>query len=213
MDFQVQKLAAILPSVSRLTTKGAATRARIVSGAAELLREEGVAATTLDDILARTRTSKGQLFHYFPRGREELLLAVAEHEARRVLSDQEPHLSGLTSWAAWQEWREVVVERYRAQGPTCPLHALMTQVGVGTPGSHAVVVELMRGWRERLEAGVVAMQERGEVAPGVDAAQAAMALVATIQGGVQVLMATGSTDHLEAGLDLSLRALRHPGTG
>jgi AcrR family transcriptional regulator len=199
--------------VSRLTTKGAATRGRIVSGAAQLLRDEGVATTTLDDVLAHTRTSKGQLFHYFPGGREELLLAVAEHEAARVLSDQEPYLSDLTSWAAWRAWRDAVLDRYRAQGPTCPLHALMTQVGVGTPGSHAVVVELMRAWRERLEAGVVAMQERGEVGGQIDPREAAMALVATIQGGVQILMATGSTDHLEAGLDLALSGLRRPGTG
>jgi AcrR family transcriptional regulator len=193
--------------MSRLTPKGSATRERIVEGASTLLREEGVATTTLDDVLARTRTSKGQLFHYFPGGREQLLLAVAEHEAARVLSDQEPYLSDLTSWAAWQSWRDAVVERYRAQGPTCPLHALMTQVDVGTPGSHAVVLELMRAWRERLRAGIAAMQERGELAPGVDPDTAAMALVATVQGGVQVLMATGSTDHLEAGLDLALGAL------
>jgi AcrR family transcriptional regulator len=194
--------------MGRLTPKGTATRERIVVGASTLLREEGVATTTLDDVLARTRTSKGQLFHYFPGGREELLLAVAEYEAARVLSDQEPYLSELTSWDAWQSWRDAVVERYRAQGPTCPLHALMTQVGVGTPGSHAVVVELMRSWRERLRTGIVAMQERGDVGADVDPATAAMALVATIQGGVQVLMATGSTDHLEAGLDLALSALR-----
>ncbi|MFC7624159.1 hypothetical protein [Microlunatus sp. GCM10028923] len=46
-----------------------------------------------------TRTSKGQLFHYFPGGKEELLLAVARHEADRVLDDQQPHLGDLTSWA------------------------------------------------------------------------------------------------------------------
>jgi AcrR family transcriptional regulator len=54
-----------------LTAKGAGTRARLVTGAAELMRSEGVVHTTLDDVLAHTRTSKGQLFHYFPGGREE----------------------------------------------------------------------------------------------------------------------------------------------
>ncbi|MFG1962444.1 TetR/AcrR family transcriptional regulator [Nonomuraea sp. NPDC049028] len=51
------------------TAKGRATRARIVMGAAELLREQGVALTTLDDIRGRTGTSKSQLFHYFPAGK------------------------------------------------------------------------------------------------------------------------------------------------
>ena len=45
----------------------------------------------------RTGTSKGQLFHYFPGGREDLLLAVADYEAGRVLADQQPYLGQLTS--------------------------------------------------------------------------------------------------------------------
>src|ERR1700760_3479999 len=86
------------------TPKGAATRQRIIEAAAAEIREFGVTAT-LDDIRARARASKGQLFHYFPAGREELLLAVARHEADRVLADQQPELSDLGSWPAWLSWR------------------------------------------------------------------------------------------------------------
>ena len=100
-----------------LTAKGIATRARIVEGAAEVLREQGVAAATLEDVMARTRTSKSQLFHYFPGGKDQLLLAVAEFEAARVLEDdQQPYLSCLDSWEAWEQWRDVVVKRYEDQG-------------------------------------------------------------------------------------------------
>ncbi len=35
--------------------------------------------------MARTGTSKGQLFHYFPAGKDELLVAVAQFEADQVL--------------------------------------------------------------------------------------------------------------------------------
>src|ERR1700758_4457476 len=105
--------------VQNLTAKGAATRQRIIDGAAAEIRAHGVSATTLDDVRTRTRTSKSQLFHYFPGGKEQLLLAVAEHEAQRVLGDQQPHLSTLTSWAAWQRWRDAVVDRYRKQGQHC----------------------------------------------------------------------------------------------
>src|SRR6266536_2612246 len=98
-----------------LTRKGLATRQRIVAGAAELFRGRGVAGTSLDDVCEATSTSKSQLFHYFPDGRTQLLAAVAQHEADRVLDDQQPALNQLTSWAAWQAWRDRVVERYRAQ--------------------------------------------------------------------------------------------------
>src|SRR3984957_17164447 len=56
----------------KLTPKGAATRDRIIAGASAEIRENGVTAT-LDDIRVRTGTSKSQLFHYFPDGREQLL--------------------------------------------------------------------------------------------------------------------------------------------
>src|ERR1700734_2503906 len=54
-----------------LTPKGAATRQRIVEAASAEIREFGVTAT-LDDIRARARAGKGQLFHSFPGGREQL---------------------------------------------------------------------------------------------------------------------------------------------
>src|ERR1700742_1251739 len=91
-------------AVSGLTAKGAATRLRIIEGAAEVIRRDGVESVTLDDIRQHTSTSKSQLFHYFPDGRRQLLLAVARHEAARVLADQQPHLSALTSWDSWQKW-------------------------------------------------------------------------------------------------------------
>ena len=106
-------------------------------------------ATTLDDIRARTQTSKSQLFHYFPDGKDQLLLAVAEQEAQTVLDDQQPHLGALTSWAAWQRWRDAVVDRYRRQGQHCPLGVLMSEIGRTTPGAQAVTSALIRAVARR----------------------------------------------------------------
>ncbi|WP_327045396.1 TetR/AcrR family transcriptional regulator [Microbispora sp. NBC_01189] len=191
-----------------LTRKGAATRQRILEGAAALIRENGVADTTLDDVLAGTATSKSQLFHYFPGGREELLLAVARLEADRVLEDQRPQLGDLTSWPAWQAWRDKVVDRYRRQGRLCPLNSVTSHLGSRTPGAQAVVTELMRSWQAELAAGVRHMRDAGEIGPDVDPDRAAAALLAGIQGGVLIQMSTGETTHLEAALDMGLAHLR-----
>ncbi|MFI9487231.1 TetR/AcrR family transcriptional regulator [Promicromonospora sp. NPDC052451] len=191
----------------KLTPKGQATRQRILEGAAGYLRGTDPGAATLDDVLAVTRTSKGQLFHYFPGGKEELLLAVARHEADRVLTDQEPHLSALDSWESWWAWRDAVLQRYRAQGRHCPLGALMDQVS-STAGASEVVTELLDQWQRRVRDGVLTMQAKGLVSPGLDPAVVAGAFVAGIQGGVQVLRATGSTDQLQSVLDLLLDHLR-----
>ncbi|MEU3985137.1 TetR family transcriptional regulator [Streptomyces sp. NPDC026672] len=193
---------------STLTAKGRATRTRIVQGAADVLRDRGVAQTTLDDVMAQTRTSKSQLFHYFPGGKDELLLAVAQFEADRVLEDQQPQLDRLDSWEAWDDWRNTVVRRYEEQGDHCPLGALSLQIGRTTPGGRAIVVTLMKRWRDRLAAGIRTMQRAGHVADDVDAEETAAAMLAGLQGGVAILMATGDSTHLRAVLDWSIRQLR-----
>jgi AcrR family transcriptional regulator len=191
-----------------LTRKGAETRDRIVEGAAAAIRELGV-TVRLEDIMARTRTSKGQLFHYFPDGKEELLLAVARHEADRVIADQQPMLGDLGSWPAWQAWRDRVVDRYRSQGRNCPLSALIGPTGNRSPAAQAVVTELMRRWRHEIATGIRRMQATSAIGAGVDADRAASALVAGIQGGVLMLLTTGEIGHLEAVLDLSIAALKN----
>ncbi|MFK3980493.1 TetR/AcrR family transcriptional regulator [Micromonospora sp. NPDC050397] len=187
-----------------LTPKGAATRRRIIEGAATEIRERGIVATTLDDVRARTGTSKSQLFHYFPDGKEELLLAVAHYEADRVLTDQQPYLGELTSWPAWRAWRDAVVARYREQGQHCPLNLLVSQLGRNTPGAQAVVHELIRQWQSEIANGLRHMQASGEVDPELDADRNASALLAGIQGGVTMMLATGQIDHLEAALDIGI---------
>ncbi len=198
MDLQVQNL----------TAKGRATRQRIIEGAATEIRKRGITATTLDDIRARTQTSKSQLFHYFPEGKDQLLLAVAEQEAQTVLDDQQPHLGALTSWAAWQRWRDAVVDRYRRQGQHCPLAVLMSEIGRTTPGAQAVTSALVRQWHGEIAAGVRQMQSQGKVADALDADRVAAAMLAGIQGGVGIMLATGDLGYLEAALDVGILALR-----
>jgi AcrR family transcriptional regulator len=190
-----------------LTAKGTATRQRIIDGAATYLRGEEPGEVTLDDIRAITGTSKGQLFHYFPGGKAELLVAVARQEADRVLADQQPYLGALVSWSAWERWRDAVIARYRAQGRQCPLASLMRQVG-GTPGAAEITTVLLARWQAQVRRGIEHMQLAGEIRADLDPGQAAAALIAGIQGGVQVLRVTGSSAHLEASLDLLIGHLR-----
>jgi AcrR family transcriptional regulator len=161
--------------------------------------------------MAPTSTSKSQLFHYFPAGKDELLVAVAQFEADQVLEDQQPYLGCLDSWEAWEQWRDVVVKRYEAQGDQCPLGSLFLQIGRSTPGTRAIVTELMRRWQESLAVGIRALQAAGRLPAGLDVDMRAAALLAAIQGGVSILMSTGQSAHLRAALDQGISDLRHAG--
>ncbi|MGC7194023.1 TetR/AcrR family transcriptional regulator [Mycobacteroides abscessus subsp. abscessus] len=57
--------------------------------------QKGVAATSLDDILAASSTGKSQLYHYF-KDRSELVKAVVERQTELVLAAQ-PTLTQIDS--------------------------------------------------------------------------------------------------------------------
>jgi AcrR family transcriptional regulator len=185
-----------------LTARGAATRARIVEGAAALIREHGIADVAMDDIRAATSTSKSQLFHYFPRGRTELLAAVTQHEADRVLDDQRPAIDELSTWESWQEWKALVVERYAAQGRQCPLAVLTSELGKSSPEACDIVRVLMDRWQALLAAGVRALR------PDLpDPDEVAGVILAAVQGGAVLLMNTGSPRYLETALEAATTRL------
>jgi AcrR family transcriptional regulator len=66
--------------------QGATTRAALVGSARRLFGTQGFASTSLDEIVADARVTKGALYHHF-QGKEDLFAAVYE-EVQREVSDQ-----------------------------------------------------------------------------------------------------------------------------
>ncbi|MDM4763043.1 TetR/AcrR family transcriptional regulator [Galbitalea sp. SE-J8] len=190
-----------------LTAKGLRTRQRIIEGTAAHLRGEAGLDVTLDDVRATTRTSKGQIFHYFPGGKDELFLEVARLEAGRVIEEQRPHLDALDSWESWQQWRDAVVARYRAEGAACAMTALTRQVNANS-GATAIARTLLENWQGYLRRGIEKMQANGLIGRQLDAEATSAALLASIQGGVVILQTTGLTYHLETALDAAIAQMR-----
>ena len=189
----------------RLTAKGAATRQRLVGGAALLMREQGVAETSLDQVLQATAASKSQLFHYFSDGRAGLLLAVTEYEAEQVLEAQRPEIDDLSTVESWKAWRDKVIDHYATLGQRCPLGALTTELGKSSLEASRVVSDLYDRWEGALLAGIQALVVAGLVAGDIPARDTARSILTAIQGGVVMLRGTGRLSYLETALDTTLR--------
>jgi hypothetical protein len=84
----------------------------------------------------------------------------------------------------------------------------MSEIGRTTPGAQAVTCALMDKWHREIANGVRYMQRQSKVGGRLDADRTAAALLAGIQGGVGVLMATGDIGYLEAALDVAIDSLR-----
>jgi AcrR family transcriptional regulator len=198
----------------RLTPRGAATRTRIVEAAADLVLARGAAGTSLDDIRQQTTTSKSQLFHYFPGGKNELVAEIAAVQAGRVLAAQRPYLDTLDTWAAWEGWRAAVLAHYCAQPHWgCPVGALAAEVARGEPALAARLAAHLDAWRGYLEAGVARMRAAGRLRPDTDPRALALAMFAAVQGGLLLTQTMQSAEPLAAALDGALAALRAAAAG
>ena len=195
--------------MTQLTAKGAATRARIVEAAADLVLARGVGGTSLDDIRAGTATSKSQLFHYFPGGKSELVGAIASLQSERVLEAQRPFLDTLDTWEAWEGWRDAVVAHYGSQPHWgCPIGALVSEVISSDPALAEEVTVHMDRWRAYLEAGLRRMRAAGRIGADADTRALALSTFAALHGGLLLTQMMQSAEPLEAALDGALAALR-----
>lgn len=189
----------------RLTTRGAATRARIVAGAAELVYERGVAGTSLDDIMAATGTSKSQLYHYFA-DKEALVLEVIRSQLAKIIAGQETQLRDLRSWDALHRWRDHVVEATRATGGVggCPLGSLSSELADRSESARRVLAGCFAEWEAYLFDGFTAMRADGELSADADPQLLATAVMAALQGGLLLSQANHGVQPLELALDMAL---------
>jgi AcrR family transcriptional regulator len=198
---------------TKLTPKGTATRDRIVAATADLVLARGVGGTSLDDIGAETATSKGQLFHYFPGGKNELVAAIASFQGERVLDAQQPYLDALDTWDAWEGWRQAVLRHYGSQPHWgCPISALAREVIGNDPEQARELSAYMDRWLGCLKSGLDRMHSAGILRPDADPEKLALSAFAALQGGLLLTQTMQSLKPLEAALDSALMTLHASGS-
>jgi TetR/AcrR family transcriptional repressor of nem operon len=191
------------PSPRRLTRKGQETRQRIVDAAADLIFEQGVTHTTIEDVRAAADVSSSQLYHYFD-DKPSLVRAVIQHQADAIVGGQETFdLSTLKGLRAWRDW---VIEHQRDLNCTggCPIGSLGSELAETDPEARAQVSDGFKRWEITIRDGLRKMQEQGRFTPDADPDTLALALLAALQGGLLLTQIQRDTKPLEAALDAML---------
>jgi len=184
-----------------LTSRGQATRDRIVAAAATEIYTRGITATTLEHIKAAAEVSSSQLYHYF-EDKDALVLAVIEHQAQAVLAGTEPEHSHLDSLEALRAWRNrLVAGQQQANCGGCPLGTLSGQVSEAMPDAQRELASGFNRWETAIRHGLTAMHQRGELLESADPDRLATATLAAVQGGLILTQITHTTAPLEAALD------------
>ena len=187
-----------------LTARGAATRARIVEAAADLIYAHGVEQTSLDAVMAASGVSKSQLYHYFA-DKDALVLDVIARQTERVLDAQRPHLEALESLPALKAWRNAIVRLNKAaQGKGCPLGSLASELANDSEPARKRLADSFSMWRDRIENGLAKMRERSELSASADPHDLALALLSAVEGGLLLAKTTHSSRPLELSLDMAI---------
>ena len=200
-----------MPAVApeKLTPKGRATRERIVSAAADLMSQRGVARTTIEDIQEAAAVSTSQMYHYFA-DKGDLVAAVIDFQTDRVLAVQQMGLDCLECLADLRRWRDIMVDMLRGLGCVggCPIGSLGSGLAETDPLARAQVARSFAKWEHMIRDGLTAIAARGELPDGTDVDHLALAMLAAIQGGLLLSQVRRDTAPLEAAVDTMIEHLR-----
>ena len=190
------------------TGRGRASRERIVESAAELFAERGVAATSLDDVLAAAGAGKSQLYHYF-RGRDELVEAAVAHRCAQVLGEQTQALGNVATLAELEAMLGGLVAEFERQGlPGCPIGSLASEVAEHNDGARLQAAAAFDAWEGLLSDALARMRERGELRADASPGALATALLASIEGGLLLSQTRKHAASLQIAVEAALAHVR-----
>jgi TetR/AcrR family transcriptional repressor of nem operon len=193
----------------RLTPKGRATRARILTLAAALMFANGVTGTTTEDVQRAGGLSPSQIYHYFG-DKKSLIRAVIAFQTEAVLDAQQPLLSRLDSFEALEAWRDAIIEvqRSRRCEGGCPIGSLASELADHDPEARADLAAGFTRWQDAIRDGLTAMRERGELRPEADPEALALATLTALQGGLLMTQVRHDTVALRTVLDAMIDRIR-----
>ncbi len=176
--------------------------------AAELFAERGIAATSVDEVLAAAGAGKGQFYHYF-RGRDELAAAAVGYRCAQVIAGLTQALGDVSSLAGLERALEGFAAGFEETGmPGCPIGTLSTEVSGRNEEARLQAAAGFDAW-ERLLAGVLErMREHGELQAGAEPAVLATGLLASIEGGMVLAQARRDMTPLRLALKAGLAQVR-----
>lgn len=216
MDWQSQKTwhaqAMAHPSATgtkSFTAKGWATRARIVSAAAELMRADGAKATRLEDVLRAASVSNSQLYHYFA-DKGALVRAVIEHQQDVIVGGQESVLQAVDSMDGLRAWADMVRQAQAATACRggCPIGSLSSELAETDERLRQGLASGFRRWQDAIGNGLETMRQNGELPPDTNPEDLAIAILSLVQGGLLLSQAQRSTRPLEVALTAALELVQ-----
>ncbi|MBW9258638.1 MAG: TetR/AcrR family transcriptional regulator [Candidatus Thiodiazotropha sp. (ex. Lucinisca nassula)] len=176
------------------------TRQALLEAAYEEIYRNGFQAASLNTILERTGVTKGALYHHFS-SKQKLGYAVIDEIISQKL-DRE----WLTPIQQPGHPIDVMIEVIQLAGQQitsqqidqgCPLNNLAQEMSPIDPGFRQRIDHLYRKWQESIEKILRDGQQAGTVKPSINPADAALFILASLEGCMGIAKNAQSIDELK----------------
>lgn len=194
---------------SRLTSRGAATKARIVEAANQLMYERGVASTTLADVRTASGTSKSQLYQHFA-DKNALVSEVIDFRAAALLAQQRRRLEKVDSLRGLELWRDDMVERNALPDGAygCPLGSMANEIADKDQDLRRAIATHFDEWLQMLIDAIDRLRTLGVLRAEADSRALAIGLLAALQGGYLLAKTARDVKFMRVAVDMAIAQIR-----
>lgn len=192
------------------TARGQASYQRIIDVACDLFYRQGIAATGLSEIMARSGTAKGQLYFYFA-DKEAIVEAVVIAQVEHALQAENDYLTAMSSLDDLIAWGQHAVQQHQDGSLVrCPLGSLVSQVAGTSDTLRLTLDQGFQRWRAAIAEGLRRLQNAGVVRADRHADELAELVLCAYEGGVLMSEVHDSTASLELALTCVVEFLTTP---
>lgn len=192
-----------------MTSRGAATKARIVEAANQLMYERGVASTTLADVRTASGTSKSQLYQHFA-DKNALVSEVIDFRAAALLAQQRRRLEKVDSLRGLELWRDDMVERnaLRDGAYGCPLGSMANEIADKDQDLRRAIATHFDEWLQMLIDAIDRLRTLGVLRAEADSRALAIGLLAALQGGYLLAKTARDVKFMRVAVDMAIAQIR-----
>ncbi len=161
------------------------TKDRIVHAAMELFHLNGIKGTSVDDILKRSKTGKGQFTHYF-KNKDGLVLAVVAYLQELIRSGQVDSNYSIKSWKDFNTWfkRYINFQKITEYELSCPLGTIGNDLTEEQTHLRLAVKTFFEWSTEQLAIFFTERKAAGDLPSSVSPAQLADLCMCVMEGGM-----------------------------
>jgi TetR/AcrR family transcriptional repressor of nem operon len=193
---------------------GAKTRERILDSAQRLVLEQGLAATSIDDVLTAAETSKGAFFHHFP-SKNALARAIVERYAEGDVAFLEEFMARAEresddpaeQLVIFVRCFEDAAEEMVAEQPSCLYVSYIFDKQLFDDGTNDVIAEALLAYRSRLADKIAAAIESRPPLMPVDPGTLADHVIVSFEGAFVLTRALGDQTLMRRQLELVRRTI------